>query len=118
MDEDRVIAKTLSDRSNIGRRNDLDTGLQYGGEETIFRRTRMDWTRMRIKKFKMIFRLQFGEMKSRKKCRRTFVMRNGVDFERTREAGGRQHEGLAVQHGKGLNVVHNCWIILRILSKI
>ena len=77
----------------------------------------MNWTRMRIKKSKIIFRLQFGEMETRKKCRRTFAMRNGIYFERTKETCRRQHEGLAVQHGKGLAVVHNCWIIPRILGK-
>jgi hypothetical protein len=62
VDKNRVIANIPGDRSNIGHGNNLDTKLQYGGEETIFRRTRMDWTRMRIKESKIIFRLQFGEM--------------------------------------------------------
>ena len=73
---------------------------------------------MGINSSKIIFWLQFWEVETRKKSRDTSAMRNGVYFERTREVCGRQHKGLAVQHGKRLAAVHNCWVIPRILSKI
>ena len=87
MNKDRVIAKISGDKSDIEGGNDLDARLQCRSEKT---RTRMDWTGMRIKGSKKVFRLQFREMEGGEKCSwRRFGMRNGINFQRTRKAYGR-----------------------------